>query len=77
MEIREKNITLHLPLQALRLHCQTAHSRLKLLLNKHCNENPTSYLSRSLIVAKVWPRCDQGVAKLMVWDEFTMAHKNL
>ena len=49
---------------------RTAHSALKLPLNIQFIETPMWNISKTSIMGKVLQKC-----KLIVWDEFTMAHK--
>ena len=49
---------------------RTAHSALKSLLNIQSNETPTCNILKNFAMAKVLQHC-----KLIVWDEWTMAHK--
>jgi len=51
---------------------RTAHSALKLPLNRQSNETPTSNISKNTAMAKVLQQC-----QLIVWDECTMSHKKL
>ncbi|VDM84887.1 unnamed protein product [Strongylus vulgaris] len=49
---------------------RTAHSALKLPLNLAHSENPICSISKGSGKAQVLKSC-----KLILWDEFTMAHK--
>ena len=49
---------------------RTAHSALKSPLNIQSNETPTYNISKNSAMTKILQQCN-----LIVWDEFTMAHK--
>lgn len=50
--------------------CRTAHSALKLPLNLQTIEQPTCNIAKNSAMAKVLI-----AAKIIIWDESTMAHK--
>ena len=51
---------------------RTAHSALKSPLNIQSNETPICNISKNSAMTKILQQCN-----LIVWDEFTMAHKKI